>query len=68
MKSAKLTVLHRRKGRWHEMGAFGMLLVIIFLMLAFGVCLPNKDESPWFALGFIFCIAAAGGILGALKG
>ena len=50
------------------MGAFGMLLVIIFLFIAFGVCLPNREKSPWFVLGFMFLTAAAGAMLGALKG
>ena len=46
----------------------GMLIVIILLCIAFGVCVPNIDRGSGYALGLWVCLILAAGILGALRG
>lgn len=45
----------------------GMLIVIICLVLAFGVFLPNFDRNPASGLWFFICMVIAAGMLGALR-
>ena len=42
----------------------GMLIIVILLCIAFGVCLPNVDDGPGYAIGLWICLIMVAGILG----
>ena len=44
-----------------------ILFVIIFAVIAFGVCLPNLDRGKGYAVGFYVSLIMISGMLGALR-